>query len=432
MKNDNKQAIQTALFQDLHTHTEILKEAYSASIVSVDAFQEWVFEKFKSLGVQTEGFRVDPEELTTQPAFRETFPDGSIEGRGPKNVLCRLNPSIEEGILFFAHADKHPATYEYGKTCPQLVETTDRFSGAGIADDVSGISAMVSALTVYLESADQPKKQILMASILGKQGGVFGTYGLMKRYGPLGSAVYLHPAESGAGLSELKIASNGLIEFTIRLEGKPPESTEVHQTIFSKSAVSAVEKAIFIHQGLQKWAETQSKHYRHTEVKDMAGQSFAVTVGRFTGGSENEVFEIPVCCTMQGTLCFPPNARLNRVKTDFASALNQIAASDPWLFEGHWQLAFGDRIAESAESNPGSEFLKASTDLVRAYTGRAPVYFYGHSMSDIRYPLLYWQAQAFGIGPLSGDLGKKTEWVDRNEYFLTIAILVELMHRFAG
>ena len=343
MKNDNKPAIQTALFQDLHTHTEILKEAYSASIVSVDAFQEWVFEKFKSLGVQTEVFSVDFEELNTQPAFRETYPDGSLKGKGPKNVLCRLNPSIGDGILFFAHADKHPATYEYGKTWPQLVETTDRFSGAGIADDVSGISAMVSALTVYLESGDQPKKQILMASILGKQGGVFGTYGLMKRYGPLGSAVYLHPAESGAGLNELKIASNGLIEFAIRVEGKPPESTEVHQTIFSKSAISAVEKAIYIHQGLQKWAESQSKHYRHTDVEAMAGQSFAVTVGRFSSGSESEVFEIPVSCTMQGTLCFPPNARLDRVKADFASALNQIAASDPWLSEGHWQFFFGGR-----------------------------------------------------------------------------------------
>jgi acetylornithine deacetylase/succinyl-diaminopimelate desuccinylase-like protein len=432
MKNDNPHAIQTALFQDLHTHTEILKEAYSASIVSVDAFQEWVYGKFKNLGIQTVYFRVDPEELNTQPAFRATYQDSFLEESGPKNVLCCLNPSVEEGILFYAHADKHPVTYEYGKACPQLVETTDRFLGAGIADDVSGVAAMVSALTVYLDAGFQPKKQILLASILGKQGGVFGTYGLMRRYGPLGSAVYLHPAESGAGLNELKIASNGLVEFSIRVEGKPPESTEVHQTIFSKSAVSAVEKAIYIHQGLQKWAETQAKHHRHTALETMAGQSFAVTVGRFNSGSESEIFEIPVSCTMQGTLCFPPNARLHQVKEDFTLALNQIAESDPWLSEGHWQLVYGDRIAESAESNPDSEFLKKSAGLVKSHTGRIPRYFYGHSMSDIRYPLLYWQAEAFGIGPLSGDLGKETEWIDRDEYFLTIAILVELMHWFAG
>ena len=428
----NKQDIQAALFRDLDSHTQILKEAYRASIISLDAFQEWVFEKFRGLGVETEDFRVASEEVKAQPAFRKTFSEDTLEGQGPPNVLCRLNPTAQDGILFFAHADKHPATYEYGKRLPQVQETSDRFVGAGIADDVSGVSAMVSALKLYLELGITPKKQIVMASILGKQGGVFGTFGLMKRYGPLKSAVYLHPAESGAGLSELKIASNGLIEFSLTVEGKPPESTEVHQTIFSKSAVSAVEKAIQIHEGLQEWAHAQSETYRHSAVEAMAGQSFAVTIGRFTSGTENEVFEIPISCIMQGTLCFPPNAQLERVKADFTSALNRIAASDAWLSEGHWQLDFGDRIAESVESNIDSEFLITSTEVVQSYTGRSPKYFYGHSMSDIRYPLLFWQAQAYGIGPIAGDLGKETEWVDRNEYLLTIAVLVELMHRFAG
>ncbi len=419
------------MFRNLDTHIGILKEAYTASIVSVDRFQQWVFDAFRRLGVETEAFRVDAEEVKTQPAFRKTFSNGAGGEKGPRNIVCRLNPSSREGILFFAHADKAPITYGYGKEHPEILEKEGRFVGAGIADDVAGISAMVSALGLYLELGYEPDQQILMASILGKQGGVFGTYGLMKRYGPLGSAVYLHPAESGAGLSELKVASNGLIEFSLSVEGKPPDSTEVHQTIFSNSAVSAVEKAIYLHQKLQAWAKHQSKRYHHPAVDAMAGQSLAVTVGRFDGGADNEVFEIPTACTMTGILCFPPGARLEQVKAAFASALDEIAGSDPWLSQGHWRLRYGDRIAESAESNIDSAFLKRSTEVVQTYTGRTPKYFYGHSMSDIRYPALFWKAQAYGIGPLSGDLGKASEWVDRDEYFLTIAILVELMRRYA-
>ena len=120
------------------------------------------------------------------------------------------------------------------------------------------------------------------------------------------------------------------------------------------------------------------------------------------------------------------------MQEDFTSRLRQIAASDAWLAAGHWQLDFGDRIAESAESDPSSRFLTTSSEIVAHWTGRKPRYFYGHSMSDIRYPLQFWKAQAYGIGPLSGDLGKETEWVDRDEYFLTIAVLVELLHRFGG
>lgn len=228
----NKQAIQTALHQDMERHAGILKEAYAASLVSVEAFQKWVFDTFESFGIDAEDFRVDFGEVTAQPSFRKTFANGFSENEGPRNVLIRMNPSAEDGILFYAHADKHPATYEHGKKHPKVVETTDRFLGAGLADDVSGISAMISALKVYLDLGYTPKKQIMMASILGKQGGVFGTYGLMKRYGPLGAAVYLHPAESGGGLSELKIASNGLIEFTISVEGKPPASTRFTRRSF--------------------------------------------------------------------------------------------------------------------------------------------------------------------------------------------------------
>lgn len=36
-------------------------------------------------------------------------------------------------------------------------------------------------------------------------------------------------------------------------------------------------------------------------------------------------------------------------------------------------------------------------------------------MSDIRYPLLDWNAPSFGIGPLAGDMGLESEWVDQEE-----------------
>jgi hypothetical protein len=57
----NKEAIQNALYQNLELHTKVLKDAYSASLVSLEAFQDWAFDTFKSLGVQAEDFKVDFE-----------------------------------------------------------------------------------------------------------------------------------------------------------------------------------------------------------------------------------------------------------------------------------------------------------------------------------------------------------------------------------
>jgi len=413
-------------------HEQLLKDAYRASLVSVDHFQDWISGKFRELGMEAEKFRVRGKELKNQPSFRATYSDPDSIDEGPKNVLGYLNKEATDGILLYAHADKRPETYEWGKTAPEVVEKDGRYYGAGLADDVSGLAAMLSAVKLYKDLGYEPRKKVMIASILGKQGGVFGTYGLMHRYGPMKAAIYMHPAESGAGLNELKVASNGLIEFDIRVAGKGPDSTEVHQSIFSKSAVSSADKLMYVYAELRKWAEKQSAAYHHEAVHALADQSFSLTVGKFEAGAENETFQIPLSGSMKGTISFPPKARLETVLQEFEAELERIKSSDPWLSQGKLTCTYGDRVGESAESNLKSDFIRDSVEVVKAF-GKDPEFFYGHSMSDIRYPLLDWQADAaYGIGPLAGDLATEGEWVDKEEYLLSIAILTELIRKVAG
>ncbi len=413
-------------------HEQLFREAYKASLISIDNFQDWISKKIKELGMEAERFRVQGNELKDQPSFHSTYRDPDSIEEGPKNIVGYLNKEATDGILLFAHADKRPETYEYGKTIPDIVEKDGRYYGAGIADDVSGLAAMLSAVKLYNDLGYTLKKKLMIASILGKQGGVFGTFGLMHRYGPMKAAIYMHPAESGAGLNEMKIASNGLIEFNIRVTGKHPDSTEVHQTIFSKSAVSAVDKLIYIYSELQKWAEKQSNKYHHELIHEAAQQSFALTVGKLFCGKENETYEIPIHGFMKGTISFPPNAELKAVRQEFEQELDRIKNADPWLAKGNLSFTYGDRVGESAESNLECGFIQDSIEVVKAF-GKTPQFFFGHSMSDIRYPLLDWNADAaYGIGPLAGDLGTEEEWVDKEEYILSIAILTELIRKVAG
>lgn len=419
--------------KNLKDYEDILKQAYKASIQSVEHFQDWIFAKFKELGMEAEEFRVAGQELKQQPAFRCTYSDPDSIAEGPKNIVGYLNKAATDGILLYAHADKKPETYEYGKRIPEVIERDGKYFGGGIADDVSGLAAMLSAVKLFLDLGCKPEKKIVVASILGKQGGVFGTYGLMRRYGPMRAAIYMHPAESGDGLGELKTASNGLIEFDLRVTGKHPDSTEVHQSIFSTSAVSAVDKLCHVHGELQKWAAEQSRKYHHEALHSLTGQSFALTVGKISCGEENETFEIPVKGSMKGTLAFSPRATLEVVLKELEAKVEQIKKADPWLAQGNLSLTYGDRIGESAESDLESAFVADSVEVIKAFTGKAPKFFYGHSMSDIRYPLLDWKAEAaYGIGPLAGNLGDESEWVDKEEYLLSIAILAEIMDRVAG
>ena len=60
-------------------------------------------------------------------------------------------------------------------------------------------------------------------------------------------------------------------------------------------------------------------------------------------------------------------------------------------------------------------------------TGKAPFYGYGHSLGDIRYPLLYWNAQTIGVAPHCGDIGTESEWIDRKQYLDTIVAVTQMM-----
>jgi acetylornithine deacetylase len=253
----------------------------------------------------------------------------------------------------------------------------------------------------------------------------------MRRYGPVDTAIYVHPAESGDGLREVKMASLGLLEYNIEIEGKGPDSTDPHQAIFSKTAVSAVAKGVAIYQGMHAWAAEAAQRYSHEGLEKLAGQSFAMAEGFFRSGGNEHVYKIPTRCTIEGTLCFPPEENLEAMKDEFRQVFDRLVAQDSWLADGHAHLEWGDQMGESIQSDEESEFLRMATGVLTAVTGQEPEYYYGHSVSDIRYPLLYWNAQAFGVGPLSGDLAKETEWVDRKEYLDTIVAVAEMLRHAA-
>jgi acetylornithine deacetylase len=409
-------------------HLEVLESGLKASFEELDSFQSWIGERMSTIGMRADRFTVNREELADQPAYQKTLRENPSALRSAPNVVGTLPGTGETGgILLFAHADKRPETFEWGREQPGMVERDGRLYGPGIADDVSGITAMLSAVETFQRLGYAQSRDLMVASVLGKQMGVFGTYGLMARYGPMDAAIYVHPAESGDGLTEVKMASLGLLEFLISIEGKGPDTTDPHQTIFSTSAVSAAQKGVYLFQELHRWAQLVSARFHHDALEKMAQQSFALTVGHLVSGIDNEVFEIPVHCDLEGTVCFPPEASLEEIRAEFEAAFEDLVAQDSWLAQGRASLQWGDHVGESVQSDEDSAFLRMASDVLEAVKEKKPHYYYGHSVSDIRYPLLYWDAQAFGVGPVAGDIGKKTEWVDREEYIDTIVAVTQML-----
>jgi acetylornithine deacetylase len=437
-KNPNLSIDVTAIRQDVMKqeahHVSVLREGLKASLTDLAGFQQWIGEEMKRIGMEVKEFLVDPKELLDQPAQRKTLRENpSALNRGPNMVGKLAGKGPGHGMLLFGHADKPPETFEWGRKHPDLVQDGNRLQGPGIADDVAGLTSMLGAVETCVRLGMEPQGDLLVASILGKQLGVFGTYGLMSRFGPVDAAIYAHPAESGNGLGDLKMTSLGMVEFHITIEGKSPDTTEPHQTIYSKSAVSAAEKGFYIAQGLQKWAAelAQQKLYRHAELEKLTGQGFALSIGSFVTGTDNLVYEIPTRCVLKGVVNFPPAVTLEMMQDELKGTFDNLVKQDAWLAESHAHLEWGDVIAESCQSDENSEFLLMAKQAIKDVTGKTPRYNYGHSVSDLRYPMLWWNAQGFGIGPLAGDMGTETEYVDRKEYLDTIIAVAEILKHAA-
>ena len=60
---------------------------------------------------------------------------------------------------------------------------------------------------------------------------------------------------------------------------------------------------------------------------------------------------------------------------------------------------------------------------------KEPSECYENHLCDLRDPFLYRNAPVFGVGPLAGDFGKGSEWVDRKECLDTAIAVTKMIRR---
>jgi len=418
--------IRTAVRTAREHHLRRLRDGCRVSFGGLEPLQGWVGDELQTLGGSVSEFEVTESTLANQPAYHTTLAENPDELRTGTNVVGEFFGDNSSSILLYAHADTDPAAREYVHAGHGLVETDDRIVAPGVADDVSGLTAILSALEVIADSSLEPAHTVTVGSILGKQCGVAGTCELVRRHEPTDGAVYVHPAESGTGLSEIKVGSNGVLEFAIRLEGEQPETSELHHTLFADSGQNPISLAGRLGQHLEEWVASLDERYHHSAVEELAGRSAGVHLGGLDV-EETAVYQVPTACRLRGVVSFPPGAPMGTVREAFEEAVASFVADDPDLSSDRVIVEWGDLIADAAETDLDAPVAERTAAVLESVTGRTPSWYYGHAASDIRYPMRYWETETLGFGPRAGDIGEPTEWVDESEYLETITALTRLL-----
>ena len=382
------------------------------------AVQRIVAEAAHSLGCTVEKVRYRPADV---PMVAEFASAQAMDASERESVVARLAGSGGgRSLIFFAHPDGEPAMdLERWRLDPFAgVVESGRIHGWGVADDLAGVAVMIEGLRVALAGGLRPAGDIVLASTPSKRH-ARGVSALLHGGLRADAAVYLHPAESGVGLREIKAFCLGQLDFRVVVEGRPPATNEISHLAFVHEAENPADMLVAIHRRLHDFVERRAAKLRHPLLVRSANLLIShLAVG--TPGVHNRVAGRGV---MEGSLTLLPGEDLLSVRQHVAAIVGE-GASLEWMS--------GVSGAEVALDGP---LYRLVADSIVAVTGRQPHVNPLHTASDIRNPIVQAAIPTVGLGPLGGNLaqnGLTDEWVDLEEYRRAVEVAASIIRGWCG
>ena len=356
-------------------------------------------------------FRIDesadrPSRYAQHPEFMPPNPAGD----GPFiNVVGWPTDGSARHAAMFSHIDTH--SLDEGWQTPPLepVIQGNRMMGLGTSDDKGGVAAMLVAARILAEEGG-PLPVVM--SLHGKGGGSRGSLPVFERISGMdhriGSVLYVHPAETGRGLEDIKNEVMGVVDLQLKVTGWRAPPMEIGSVDSSpwQAGGNAVETCFAILDRL-----------RQTAFADVQ-----FNLGIMDGGDRAGSVAADAAATFR--LKFAGDNTW-RALLDSARREIETLADE---FDGY------TISIEPAgyRTNPGAADWDAPVsrvlrDSIESVTGRAPDAYPNHYAGDIRYPIRLLGVPAYGIGSIGGNFYGPNEWVDIDDLVNLVAVLVQTL-----
>ncbi len=410
----------------------VLRELLAASAAGEEALQRAVAQRFERLGCAVESISSRPNRF----GLADDFGAPSAESEAERISVVAVSPGTGGGrsLLAFAHPDSEPvADTDQWRHDPFAGEIEDgRMYGWGIADDLSGVAAMICALDALRSAGQRLAGDVVCGSAVSKRRAQ-GIYALLEQGYLADAAIYLHPAESGAGLGDIKARASGLMYFRITVCGQPPDTSEPTHTPFYHLAVNPLDKAWLVYRALADLAEQRAQRVHHPAY-DAIGRATNLHISHIAAGDAARPGRVAANAIMTGSVTFPPDEDIVDVQREVEAAVTRVSQADAWLRDHPAQVAWlqgtsGVAVAED------SDIFRTVAGAIERVKGVAPSVQSLHAGSEIRAPNHFKGIPTVGFGPLSGDntqSGGRDEWVSADDFINMVEVVATIMVDWCG
>ena len=353
-----------------------------------------------------------PSRYIDHPEYMPPNPPGD----GPFiNVVGHPESGTARHALF-SHIDTHVLADGWATDPFEPTLRGGRLYGLGTSDDKGGVAAMLMAAAI-LADIDGPLPVVM--SLHGKGGGCRGSLPVFERFrhsgAPIDAVLYVHPAETGRGLEDIKTEVQGVLDLELAVTGwrAPPMEIGSIDSAPWEGGGNALDLCM-----------AALAHLRRTVFDDVQ-----VNVGIMQGG--DRIGSVATDASARFRLKFSGEHTWRALLDSGARELQTYMADVARDAVG--EQSFQMRLDPVAyRTNPGAADWDAPVslelrDAIEGVTGRAPDAYPNHYAGDIRYPIRLLGVPAYGIGSLGGGFYGPNEWVDVDDLVKLTAVVVQTL-----
>jgi len=335
-------------------------------------------------------------------------------GDGPfVNVIGWPEQPSGRRFAMFSHIDTHGMDEGWDTPYFEPVVDGERLYGLGTADDKGGVAAMLVAAEA-LAAAGETLPVVM--SLHGKGGGSRGSLPVFDRLSQtdhgIGAVLYVHPAETGRGLEDVKNSVQGILDLELAVTGwrgtpmeiGSPDSSAWHEggnaLELCWQLIDHLEASVF------------------SDVKVNVG----VLEGGDRIGSVADTASAKIRLKFEGEHTW--GSLLDEAREFIDAYVSALPATEPGFDIALEPVGYRTNPGAADWNAPVSRVLRQSIEDI---TGKPPKAYPNHYAGDIRYPIRLLGAPAYGIGSVGGNFYGPNEWVHLDDLVRLVAVLIQTL-----